>query len=79
MSTCRKKTGTCHCQHVVDGPLTIPCRYGGIKQPTRAVEHLDNDEKGVSIIHTLGGEQEMLTVTEPGLYRLVMRSRKKVR
>ena len=38
------------------------CRACGIKQPTRAVEPLDADEKGVISIHTLGGPQEMLCV-----------------
>ena len=41
-----------------------------------AVRKLDEDEKGVRLIHTLGGDQEMTTVTEPGFYKLVMRSRK---
>lgn len=47
-----------------------------IKQATRAIEGLDEDEKGVSTIHTPGGPQEMLTVTEAGLYKLILRSRK---
>ncbi|PSF35974.1 hypothetical protein C7H19_14600 [Aphanothece hegewaldii CCALA 016] len=38
----------------------------------------DDDEKGVCTIYTPGGEQEMLTVTEPGLYRLIFKSRKAV-
>jgi prophage antirepressor-like protein len=38
----------------------------------------DDDEKGAVTIRTLGGEQEMLTVTEPGLYRLIFKSRKAV-
>lgn len=38
----------------------------------------DEDEKGVYTIYTLGGEQEMLTVTEAGLYRLIFKSRKPV-
>lgn len=37
---------------------------------------LDDDEKGVDTIYTLGGTQEMLVITEPGLYRLVFKSRK---
>ena len=41
-----------------------------------ALRKLDDDEKGVDSIHTLGGDQEMTTVTEPGFYKLVMRSRK---
>jgi BRO family, N-terminal domain len=38
----------------------------------------DEDEKGLYSIQTLGGEQQMLTVTEPGLYRLIFKSRKPV-
>jgi prophage antirepressor-like protein len=38
----------------------------------------DDDEKGVCSIYTLGGEQEFLTVTESGLYRLIFKSRKPV-
>ncbi len=41
-----------------------------------AVKGLDDDEKGISKVYTLGGEQELLTVNEPGLYSLVIRSNK---
>lgn len=41
-----------------------------------ALRKLDDDEKGVDLIHTPGGNQEVSTVTEPGFYKLVMRSRK---
>ena len=41
-----------------------------------ALATLDDDEKGVVKTDTLGGEQEMLTVFESGLYRLVFKSRK---
>lgn len=39
---------------------------------------LEADEKGTVIVSTPGGEQEMLTVTEPGLYRLIFKSHKPV-
>ncbi len=39
---------------------------------------LEDDEKGTAIVSTPGGEQEMLTVTEPGLYRLLSKSRKPI-
>ena len=42
----------------------------------KALERLDADEKGVSSIHTPGGEQTMTIVNEPGLYTLVLGSRK---
>ncbi|WP_236032401.1 BRO-N domain-containing protein [Pseudomonas schmalbachii] len=38
--------------------------------------HLDEDEKGVSIVHTPGGEQELLVINESGLYSAILRSRK---
>lgn len=41
-----------------------------------ALRKLDDDEKGVDLIHTPGGDQQVSTVTEPGFYKLVMRSRK---
>jgi len=41
-----------------------------------AVAKLDEDEKGVGITDTLGGPQEMLIVSESGVYGLVFRSRK---
>ena len=42
----------------------------------KALERLDDDEKGVSSIHTLGGEQQMSIINESGLYSLVLGSRK---
>lgn len=49
---------------------------GTLTLDRKALERLDGDEKGVSSIHTPGGEQEMTTVNEPGLYSLVLGSRK---
>jgi prophage antirepressor-like protein len=37
---------------------------------------LDADEKGITTIDTLGGRQEVLIVSEPGLYKLLATSRK---
>lgn len=37
---------------------------------------LDDDEKGLCLTQTLGGEQELLCITESGLYSLVLGSRK---
>lgn len=51
------------------------CRILGIKQATRAVEPLDEDEKGVISNHTPGGVQDVLVVCEGGLYTLILRSR----
>lgn len=43
-----------------------------------ATRRLDNDEKGVHPIHTLGGVQNLTVVNEYGLYNLVMSSRKPI-
>ena len=42
----------------------------------KALERLDDDEKGVSSIHTPGGAQDMTVVNESGLFNLVLGSRK---
>ena len=42
----------------------------------KALERLDDDEKGVSSIHTPGGPQEMTVASESGLYGLILGSRK---
>ena len=41
-----------------------------------AVSRLDDDEKGVGKADTLGGSQDMMLISESGLYTLVMRSNK---
>lgn len=41
-----------------------------------AASRLDEDEKGLRLTQTPGGNQQVLCVTEPGFYRLVLRSRK---
>lgn len=40
------------------------------------VRRVDDDEKGLRLIHTPGGMQEMACVNEPGLYSLILGSRK---
>lgn len=52
------------------------CKALDIKDTSMALTRLDEDEKGTSSIGTLGGNQEVLTVNEPGLYTLVLGSRK---
>lgn len=37
---------------------------------------LDDDERGLHTVETLGGDQEQRTVSEAGLYSLILRSRK---
>lgn len=54
------------------------CRVLGVKNVPDAVDRLDEDEKGIVTIDTLGGAQAMNAVSEPGVYRLVFTSRKPV-
>jgi len=37
---------------------------------------LDDDEKDTDIVSTHGGDQEMIIISEPGLYSLILKSRK---
>jgi len=52
------------------------CAALDLGNPRSSLALLDDDEKGVHTVDTLGGPQEMATVNEPGLYSLVLRSRK---
>lgn len=52
------------------------CRALEVKNARDAVARLDDDEKGVVLTDTLGGQQNMTIVNEPGLYALVLGSRK---
>jgi prophage antirepressor-like protein len=53
------------------------CEALGYANSRKAVaDHLDDDEKGVTIGDTLGGKQALTIINESGLYALVLRSRK---
>ena len=52
------------------------CEALAIKNNRDAMSQLEDDEKGVAITDTPGGKQELTTVNEPGLYSLILRSRK---
>lgn len=52
------------------------CRALEISNNRDALSRLDADEKDVALTDTLGGKQEMTIVNEPGLYSLVLGSRK---
>lgn len=47
-----------------------------IANPRSSLALLDDDEKGVHSVDTLGGAQQTTVVSEAGLYSLVMRSRR---
>ena len=51
------------------------CSVLDVQNVSQAVAALDDDEKGVGSTDTLGGSQEMLVVSEGGLYTLMLRSR----
>jgi prophage antirepressor-like protein len=51
------------------------CRVLGIQNAPQAVQNLDEDEKGICSTYTPGGQQDVLIVSEGGLYTLVLRSR----
>ena len=52
------------------------CRSLEIGNPAMAMGRLEEDEKGISSIDTLGGKQNLTIVNEAGLYALVLGSRK---
>src|SRR3989339_1259842 len=39
-----------------------------------AIRRLDDDERGVHLLHTTSGDQEMAVINESGLYTLILRS-----
>ena len=47
-------------------------------QVSRMIQSVDEDEKGVKIVHTLGGNQKSWFLTEDGLYEVFMQSRKPI-
>jgi prophage antirepressor-like protein len=52
------------------------CDILDIKNSRDALAKLDDDEKGVSVLATPSGDQEMQVVNESGLYHLIFKSRK---
>ena len=47
-----------------------------IVNASQACQTLDEDEKGICKVDTLGGSQDMMLISESGLYTLIMRSNK---
>ena len=52
------------------------CRCLELTNSRKAVAALDEDEKGVTLSDTPGGQQEVAIISESGLYTLILRSRK---
>jgi prophage antirepressor-like protein len=62
-----------------DEPMFVLADLAGLlgyRDGRDAARLLDDDEKGTHKVRTLGGEQDMLTCNEPGLYKLLFRSRR---
>jgi prophage antirepressor-like protein len=56
--------------------LADVCKVLDAGLPADQARRLDDDEKGMEIIHTLGGQQKTTIISESGLYSLVLTSRK---
>lgn len=56
--------------------LADACRVLEIANPRNAAARLDDDEKGVHSVDTLGGPQSVRIISEPGLYAVIRTSRK---
>ena len=55
------------------------CDVLELSNPAQALSRLDDDEKGVIISNdSVGRNQDMATVSEPGMYQLVLGSRKPI-
>jgi len=52
------------------------CTVLELTTPARVAERLEEDEKGMSLIHTPGGDQNMNIINESGLYSVILRSDK---
>lgn len=51
------------------------CASLGVSKARNALSRLPDDEKGALNVGTPGGEQQMIIISEPGMYRLVLTSR----
>lgn len=54
---------------------TDVCRAIDLNNTKMAVGRLEDDEKGVTTVDTLGGPQEVTIISESGLYSLILTSR----
>lgn len=52
------------------------CEILHIKDHHQALKRLDDDERGVYTVPTPSGEQIMIVISEPGVYRLIFTSRR---
>jgi len=56
--------------------LSDVCKVLDLSTPSKVSDRLDDDEKGMTLIHTLGGKQNVTIVNESGLYSVILRSDK---
>ncbi len=56
--------------------LNDVCAVLEIANPRNAAKRLDDYQKGVHTMDTLGGRQDLIVVNEPGIYALTLSSRK---
>lgn len=56
--------------------LADVCKVLEISTPAKVSARLEDDEKGMTSIHTLGGEQKVTIINESGLYSVILRSDK---
>ena len=56
--------------------LTDVCQVLEIENSRNVAARLDEDEKGVHQMDTLGGNQNMTIINESGLYKVILRSDK---
>lgn len=54
------------------------CRILGLNNVSQAINTLPEKWKGIILSDTLGGKQQMSTISEPGLYKLIMKSKKPI-
>lgn len=56
--------------------LSDVCKALELSTPAKIAARLDDDEKGMNLIHTLGGNQNVTVINESGLYSVILRSDK---
>ena len=52
------------------------CKMLNLAKPSRVAMRIADDMKGAHLMSTLGGDQEMTTVSEAGMYEVIIRSDK---
>jgi anti-repressor protein len=71
-----KKIRTVQIEDATWWVLRDVCEVLGIDNARMAAVRLDEDEKGVSTVYTLGGPQQLSVISESGLYNIILLSRK---